>query len=798
MIAARCGVMLTILLSACAFGGPKRTEQASTPVPLDALVALPSFDWSSSFELSPDGASLAYSYKTPGAIPFVEGRYLATGVPRYSNADAQVHVAIVDVATGASKPLGDPASTRWSPVWSPDGERLAFFSDEGGAAGLWIWEAGEQRAWRFPGAIVRPDALAEAASWLADNRHVLCTILPEDLGLAAANAADLASMQIFAPATAGSVSVTVLPFSAAPRRAAPQSRPSELALLDLETRTITRLGPRQSAGWSAASPDGRYVARTLAVMNDADNPRPHQDLILHDVASRAARTLHLPQSGQSWSWSPRGDRLAYYVLTPSGTAVPKVQLAVLTVADGNIRILDDANVPIIRQQHRPLWNRRGDGLFVLAAQPAERPNDDWYFAARDELWRIETTSSRARRVADLPGLEITGVVTQPDQPTAWSAGAREAVWVLTRSADRVWPAGTSLHELDVAKGRSVRSFEMNTGWHSRLTGNDRTRQIAFISTDQQRPPDVWSLSARDGRRRQLTRHGTGIEGYRLGSSRLIEYDGPDGRRLRGALLLPPDYRHTERLPLVVWVMGYEHDSQHVDAFGFYGNQGGLTPVHNMQVLATRGYAVLIPDVPQRPGEQMTDILAAVNAAVDAAIAQGYADSDRLAIMGYSSGSYAVLATITQTERFKAAVLTGATTFPDLLADYLLSDPKSSEVMSKYEAARAPGMGGTPWTQRERYLRNSPIQAFDRIRTPVLIGQGSADGMLAANAIYAALNRLRRPAEYRLYEHEEHNLQRAANVVDFWERRLAFLEQHVRAAPESNQTRVSETAPNVAR
>src|SRR5690606_30854766 len=123
------------------------------------------------------------------------------------------------------------------------------------------------------------------------------------------------------------------------------------------------------------------------------------------------------------------------------------------------------------------------------------------------------------------------------------------------------------------------------------------------------------------------------------------------------------------------------------------------------------------------------------------------------------GAYNVLTVITRTTRFKAAITAAVVTPPDLFTDYL----------------RGPGywehgqgqLGGTIWEHPERYFENSPIFRFDRIETPILIGHGEKDGDLQpTEAIFAALVRLGKPVEYRLYEGELHALRRPEHVIDF--------------------------------
>jgi dipeptidyl aminopeptidase/acylaminoacyl peptidase len=171
----------------------------------------------------------------------------------------------------------------------------------------------------------------------------------------------------------------------------------------------------------------------------------------------------------------------------------------------------------------------------------------------------------------------------------------------------------------------------------------------------------------------------------------------------------------------------------LNRFGFWS-----LATFNCHVLATRGFAVLAPDAPIREGMPMEDLMGTVMPGVNAAIDQGFADPDRIAVMGQSYGSYSVLALITQTNRFKAAIITAAVLHPDLFADYLANQGAS---IGYYEKGQG-NMRGTIWEQRDRYFRNSPLFLFDRIETPLLIGQGQNDGTLvASDAIFAGLERL---------------------------------------------------------
>jgi hypothetical protein len=261
--------------------------------------------------------------------------------------------------------------------------------------------------------------------------------------------------------------------------------------------------------------------------------------------------------------------------------------------------------------------------------------------------------------------------------------------------------------------------------------------------------------------------------YTLGTSRMLRWKSPDGAPGAASLLLPPDYREGTRLPLIVWVYGNDKGS----VKGFNWGRG----VFDFQVLATRGYAVLYPDTPVGVGSVRRDIFRGVMHAVDAAIAQGFADQNRLAIMGQSGGSQSVLSVIGLTQRFKAAVVTGSVNHPDLVAAYLQGGPEAPpDQIGRYYERSDPRMAGTPWEYRERYIVNSPIYDFDKIQTPVLMGKGDndSDDRFASDAIFLALRRLGKTVEYRVYRGETHVISRPANVVDFWKRRLEFLAKYL--------------------
>src|SRR5262249_27596823 len=150
----------------------------------------------SPISLSPSGDWVAYTVQDAR-------RRESTGDLRYSvykKTGAFVEATgcdiwITNTKTGESENLTHGNGTSWSPVWSPDGAHLAFYSDRDGVAHMWLWSKVTRTTQRASDAIVRPFFNSEVVRWSPDGRRLLFKALPEKMTLE--QAADLA----YGPAT---------------------------------------------------------------------------------------------------------------------------------------------------------------------------------------------------------------------------------------------------------------------------------------------------------------------------------------------------------------------------------------------------------------------------------------------------------------------------------------------------------------------------------------------------------------------------------------------------------------------
>ncbi len=763
---------LRVAKQAYAHEPEQQAATASTyePLPLEVAASVQGHNGRSPIHFSPDGEWIAHTVTTNETVPrdAMAMLYSPTGVP-FGEGDARMEATLTHTRTGEVIRLGNGNSTTWAPVWSPDGQRVAFYSDAGGEAGLWIWERERGVSRRFPAVIVRPLFGFEQARWSPDGQSVLVKLLSADLTIAQANAMSGAGRgggPQFPEVAPGQPSVIVRhhdpaagPGADAPARRSPSPSPAatDLALLHLHTGEVTRLAARQAVHWYAFSPDGSSVAYAVSKGPEPNTQQSLFDLMVIELPTGEPRPMAEGIRlgyGIECSWSPDSRSLAYIASGQLGSG----EIVKITLADGTQQALHSGRMPSFNSghgEHAPLWSADSTAIFAVGG---------------GELWRIDAVSGRGTVVARIPGWNVRAVATPFGRSVIWSGDDGGTVWVI---AQEDGGAHSGIHAVNLAEAQTrqvLKEARTYSGLYS-ISASRNSGQIAYVSTDQQHLQDIWLFDTDNGQLHQATRLNTALDQYELGTARVIHWKGIDGEPLGGTLLLPPGYRPGVRLPLVVNVYGGAMGSTFVSSFG---GRGGSTPAMNMHILATRGYAVLLPDAPLRQGRTMTDIVQVVMAGVDAAIEQGYADPDRLAIIGQSYGSYNTLSIITQTSRFKAASITAAVIHPDLFAGYLGS-------IGYYEQGQG-NMGGSIWEHPQRYFDNSPLFLFDRIETPLLIGQGERDGNLVpANAIFAALERLDKPVELRLYENEGHVITQKANVIDFWRRRLAFFEEHLKPA-----------------
>jgi dipeptidyl aminopeptidase/acylaminoacyl peptidase len=746
-------------------------QRVLAPIPLEEGT---SDDAVSAAQPSPDGTVLAYGLYEPSRRQRTTGSYyLPSGV---ASAFSHDRIRLVDVATGRALSMGDeqPEWSSWAPSWSPDGQALAFVSSRDGHPRIWRWERQSGRVTRVSDAIVVVPTVRvtmeswRLLQWTPDGRTILVRLLPEGMSLAAfVEYSNLAHEHV--PGAAGSdKEPTATVYPRADRRGS--DRPGDegsvymdrynhflgdLAAVTVASGQVRRLVSRVHVERYELSPDGRHLAyydiEALRIVS-LENGR--------EVAADPVKAQQLPRV--DLQWAPASD-------------------AVLHLVDGSLRRVDVAggaatsacDVPL---KTLPVWSAVHRAWFV---------NDG------RRLLRLGPGNSPTV-VATLRESELVSWLFEDfRQGALYGKPGVAKVWVWTRTAE---DQPLRLEEVSVDSGevRPVGAPAPSSHERARLAALLRGRPAVYRHEDAAHAPNFWVASPDASAPRQLSHAGDVYERYVLGEPRLLEWITDDGERRRGAMLLPAGYKEGTRVPMIVSAYaGRRAALRQVEAPGLEGRNG------NFQLLATRGYAVLIPDSDLKVGTPMLDIAKNMLPAVSKAVELGIADERRLGVMGHSFGGYSTLSLIVQTRRFRAAVaFAGISSW----LTYWGSMWENGESQS-FPLLEAPGaysrIERSPWEARARYIENSPFFYLDRVETPLLLIHGEIDPLpaLQSDQVYFALRRLGKPVEYARYRDTGHSMTDPANQLDYWRRVIEWFDRHLKSdTPPS----YGEPRPNAVR
>jgi dipeptidyl aminopeptidase/acylaminoacyl peptidase len=755
-----------------------REMRAQTPVPLSIETALaqPSFPPYTPLLLSPDGKWVVYSLRVPARIgrPVGTSWFESTGVP--STAEGG-RVRITELRTGRTLAVGNETATNWGPSWSPDGRYLAFYSNADGRARLWVRETASGRTRRVSDAIVRGHRPFEDPRWTPDSRSVVMPILPYGSTLPEASKPPR-SAAAEAARERDSATVTVMRADPAHRYGGQvrggwsmnplTSLEADLALVNVATGAVTTIAHGYHPLEYAVAPNGKFVVFTSqrpALLR----PRwtvPYDVMIVAlgsptpSTPRMVAAAAPLSYNARSVLWSPNGATLLYSTTDSAG----KTQLFVADTGAWRPRHLASAAALF-----------QSDSTFSGQAAWWDETGRAVYGLALHGVVAVSMPDGAARIVSRAPaGYEALKIVGPHIQATAGSDSGRSLLVAIRHDATK----RMGFARVDLATGvwRILFDGDQYLGERSHLPMDvARDGSMVYLSQDSQHPGDIWTAGAGFASPRQLTHVAPEIERVALGRTRLIDFTTAEGLPRRATLLLPAGYRPSQRYPLVVYPYPVQKRSNFVNVFGVTGPGND-----NMQLLATRGFAVLAPDVaPFDYKDQMRALASIIQRGVDRVIELGIADSTRLGITGHSWGGYTTLAMIAQTDRFGAAVMRGGlgdevATTGILQAGGFAYGLQLGEIW----------FGSPPWERPELYHRNSPIYLLDRVRTPLLIVHGEAETtvpIFLADQVFAGLQRLGREVEYARYADEDHNEQgwSHANQRDYLTRMIGWFESHLK-------------------
>ena len=274
------------------------------------------------------------------------------------------------------------------------------------------------------------------------------------------------------------------------------------------------------------------------------------------------------------------------------------------------------------------------------------------------------------------------------------------------------------------------------------------RRVFLTLETLQQPAELYSCR-RDGS--DLTRHthftDESLAGVRMGAVRDYRYEGAAGATIQMYVVLPPDHREGDKLPLVQVIHGGPHGIS-ADCFHYRWNA---------QLFAASGRAVAMVNFhgstswgqdfaksihgswAEKPFEDIMN-------GTDALIEEGLADPDRMAAAGGSYGGYMAAWICGHTDRFRC-IVNHAGVFDT-----------STQYASDITQGRSHAFGGEPWEGLERVDSTNPVRFSSGFTTPMMVIHGQQDFRVPADQgleCYGILKAKGVPARLVYFPDENH-------------------------------------------
>lgn len=593
-----------------------------------------------------------------------------------------------------------------------------------------------------------------------------------------------------------------------------------LVLVDVVTGVPRTVALGQS---NANAPQWSPAGDRLAWLGTADDDKPQVFVMLMDGNKvRPVRVSHMDKGVQSYEWSPDGKSIAFIAADPpvertgyerynrSFEVVDNDYLATEAPAPAHVWLVSSAGGEALRLTSGAEsatdigWLRSGqsiawvsqprphDGDFMdasskstalraidigggapyvivptparILSSPKSAPNGEFIAFQRfhgPEPW-TRPKDVAVVRLSGGPPRDVTTVIDRDIGEFVWQPDSKGVVVTApdgTRQALWAQPLDGSSRRLDVGPVTDIVGLTVSNAGG-----------LAFIGREPKGPPELYIMTSLNDKPRRLTRFNEHLAALDLGHSETIKWR-LDGFEETGVLVYPPDFKHGQRVSLVLNIHGGPEESSK-DAFDL-----------DDQLLAAQGWAVFKPnyrgsdsqgsvfqsaivkDLANGPGRDIMAGIAAVKA-------RGFVDEDRIAVSGWSYGGYMTAWLIGHYQGWSSAVVGAPLT--NFLDWYDLS---CCNVWA------TPTLGGSPWLNDNAtsYWRYSPVAYAAHVTTPTLILAHTGDPVAPVTQSYNFYHALKDngvPVQFIVYPVQGHPI--AADPVherDTYRRWISWIDHH---------------------
>jgi dipeptidyl aminopeptidase/acylaminoacyl peptidase len=265
--------------------------------------------------------------------------------------------------------------------------------------------------------------------------------------------------------------------------------------------------------------------------------------------------------------------------------------------------------------------------------------------------------------------------------------------------------------------------------------------------------------------------------YNWYTTTLMQWKMFDGKSSQGILYKPENFDPTKKYPVIFYF--YERNA---DLINTYKAPAPSASTINIPYFVSNGYLVFDPNIYYKNGEPGNSAYNSVVSAAKMLSKLPWVDSTRMAIQGQSWGGYQVAYLVTKTNIFRAAGA-GAPVSNMTSAYGGIRWGTGLNRQFQYEKTQS-RIGATLWQRPDLYIKNSPLFAVDKIKTPLLLMHNDADGSVPwyqGIEMFTAMRRLNKPVWLLQYNDEDHNLVERKNRKDLSVRFSQFFDYWLKDA-----------------
>jgi dipeptidyl aminopeptidase/acylaminoacyl peptidase len=709
-------------------------------------------------------------------------------------------LAFEDVATGKVIPVALPEGARFmAPRWSADGQKLAFVLDGKQGLELWVTDRKTATARKIEGVQVNA-AFGPNYDWLPDGQGILVSTVVANRGSAPA-ADDTPTGPIIQQSGGRTAAIRTyqdLLASEHDEALFDYYFTSQLVRVNLADGALTPVAAPGIYPGVAPSPDGRFILTTKL-------KRPYSYLVpagrfpaeisVLDASGKLVKAVtdrpladNLPAAFDAVSVGPRAvswrddapATLVWAEAQDGGDPKKKVAVhdRVLTLAapftDAPTTLIDiDARYGGID------WGREDFALLTtrwfetrkekrIALDPS-KPGTSRLILERNYQDKYNDPGSAVSRVnaRGEPVLHFT-----PDGKGVFVTGAGA-------TAKGEFPF---VGVMNLADGKVTRQWQSAAPYYEApvALADDAGKTVITRRESKSEAPNYFIRAVKGGKSKALTSFPDRAPQFAGVTKQTITYSRPDGVKLSGTLYLPAGYDKAKQgpLPMLMWAYPEEFTdasvaSQTVDSGNRFTRPGGISPLF----LLTQGYAVL--DGPSMPivgvgGAEPNDtyieqLTADAKAAVDAVVAMGVADRDKIAVGGHSYGAFMTANLLAHTDLFRTGIARSGAYNRTLTPFGFQSEQR------------------TYWEATDTYTKMSPFTFATRINEPILLMHGQADDNsgtfpIQSERFYAALKGAGATVRYVVLPNEAHGYRaRESTMHTLWEM-STWMDKYVKNAP----------------